>query len=301
VWAFITDEMDAAAQQTIVDYVTNGGNAVIYPYLPDREMSHKPCTILRDAVSVSPFGTEIIDSPLIDILGYSDIKCSNPLITCSEESLTGAEIIARTIHGSPCGFSKPLGRGSVTYIGTWIGFDTAQHKLVYEAIMRRSDAKLRQTSADNDYITVRERFTDNNKALLFVANYYNEDQTGRVTYTHPETGEDVTIPMSRDVIIWPALYGVLTPVCLEVSEGLKILHSTSDILGFEMRDSSLQIVLGGDRDLTGEIVFEGKRREIIQSAEINGKQVDIIRVGERIILTYSHEHRKEMVLNITII
>ncbi|MCK7541937.1 MAG: hypothetical protein MZV63_69150 [Marinilabiliales bacterium] len=56
-------------------------------------------------------------------------------------------------------------------------------------ILKRSGAKLRQASADNDYITVRERFTDNGKALLFVANYYNEERRSRVVYTHPETGE----------------------------------------------------------------------------------------------------------------
>ncbi|MCK7541936.1 MAG: hypothetical protein MZV63_69145 [Marinilabiliales bacterium] len=78
------------AQQTIVDYVTSGGNAVIYPYLPDRELSQKPCTVLRDAISVSPSGTEVIDSPLIDILGLRDIKCSNPLITFSEEVIVGS-------------------------------------------------------------------------------------------------------------------------------------------------------------------------------------------------------------------
>ena len=81
--------MDAPAQQTIVDYITGGGNAVIYPCLPDRELSQKPCTLLRDAISISPSGTEVIDSPLIDMLGFRDIKCSNPQITFSEESYGG--------------------------------------------------------------------------------------------------------------------------------------------------------------------------------------------------------------------
>jgi beta-galactosidase len=301
VWAFITDEMDATAQQTIVDYVTQGGNVVIYPYLPDREMSHRRCTILRDALSVSPTGTEIIDSPLIDILGRRDIKCSNPVITFSEEALSGAEIIARTIHGTPCGFIKPLKKGSVIYLGTWPGFDTEGHKPVYEAVMNRSGARLRQAIAENDYITVRERFTDNKKAILFVANYYNEERTGSISYTHPETGEAVTMPMSGNEIVWPSLYGILTPVCMEVSGGLKILHSTSDILGFEMRDRDLDLVLSADRDLAGEIVFEGLKSAAIQSADINGRPVDIIRLGVRTILTYSHEHRKEMVLKIKFI
>ena len=41
VWAFSTDEMNAADQQAIVDYTNAGGNVVLFPYLPDREMSQK--------------------------------------------------------------------------------------------------------------------------------------------------------------------------------------------------------------------------------------------------------------------
>ena len=98
VWAFSTDEMNAGDQQTLVDYARTGGQLVMFPYLPDREMSQKPCTIIRDALSVKPSGTEIIDSPLIDIYDLKDIKCANPQIIYDEQSLAGAEIIARTIR-----------------------------------------------------------------------------------------------------------------------------------------------------------------------------------------------------------
>ncbi len=238
VWAFSTDEMNIADQQTIVDYARAGGNVILFPYLPDREMSQKPCTIIRDALSVSPSGKEIIDSPLIDIFDFKDIKCANPQIVYSEDSLARAEIIARTLNGTPCGFIKALGHGSVLHLGTWIGFDTEGHKPVYEAILKMSDANLRQASASCEYLTVRERFTDDKRALLFVGNYYNEELRGKVTYTHPETGEAVAFPYLNDELLWPALYGILTPVCLDVAEGLKILHSTSDILGVAEKDGS---------------------------------------------------------------
>ena len=95
--------------------------------------------------------------------------------------------------------------------------------------------------ASSEYLTVRERFTDDNRALLFVGNYYNEEIRGKVTYTHPETGETVALPYSKDEMLWPALYGILTPVCLEVSDGLKVLHSTSDILGITENEGNLEI------------------------------------------------------------
>ncbi|MCX6267547.1 MAG: beta-galactosidase, partial [Bacteroidetes bacterium] len=300
VWAFTTDEMNARDQQAIVDYTRAGGNSVIFPYLPDREMSQQPCTLIRDALSITPSGAETIDSPLIDIYDMKDIKCANPQIIYAEESLGGAEIIARTIHGKACGFSKALGSGSVIHLGTWIGFDTEGDKPVYEAILKKSEAKLRQANSDNDNISVRERFTDDHAAVLFIGNYYNEEQTGKVSYTHPETGEAVTIPYTQEKMLWPALHGVLTPVCLAVADGIKILHTTSDILGVAKMNDTLEITLFGDRDLAGEIVFEGANYDRIKSATMDGEAVDMVRSNKRITFIYCHKHKKEIILNIRI-
>jgi beta-galactosidase len=296
VWAFSTDEMNAVDQQTLVDYTRAGGQLVVFPYLPDREMSQKPCTILRDSLPIAPSGREIIDSPLVDVFDLKDIKCSNPLIIYPEGSLSGAEIIARTLNGTACGFLKALGNGTVIHLGTWIGFDTEADKPVYETILKRSGAKLRQASSNNDFIVVRERFTVNQEGLLFVGNYYNEEQKGNVSYTHPESGETITIPFLKGDLLWPALYAILTPLCMEVCPGLKILHTTSDILGMECKAGQVEIILYGDRDLAGEIVFEGANVNRIGSATINGVAVKMARSVNRVAILYSHAHREKMIL-----
>jgi hypothetical protein len=264
-------------------------------------MSQEPCTILRDALAVSPSGKETIDSPLIDIYHFKDIKCANPQITFAEESLAGVEVIARTIRGSACGFTKVLGKGSVVHLGTWIGFDTEGHKPVYEAILEQSGAKLRHASAGNDFIAVRERFTSDKSAMLFIGNYYNEDQSAIISYTHPESHEMITIPYSGGEMMWPPLYGVLTPVCLRVAEGLMILHSTSDILHVEEINGRLEITLYGDRDMAGEIVFEGFNVNRINSVTMDGKPVQLVHSGFRMVLNYSHEAKKEMSLKFRMI
>jgi hypothetical protein len=259
-------------------------------------MTQKPCTILRDAISIKPYGTEVIDSPLIDILGFNDIKCANPQVVYSGESLAGAEIIARTIRGTACGFEKKIGKGFMIHLGTWFGFDTEGHKPVYEVLLKRSGAMLRQAWTSNDNITVRERFTDSGAAVLFIANYYNEEQIGKVYYKHPQTGDDISIPYMGESIAWPALYGVLSPICLEIDEGLKILHSTSDILGIHKSDGKIEIRLFGDRDLAGEIVFEGLNVAKIRSAFIDDIEMKIVRDGKRVISHYQHKHQDEIVL-----
>ena len=301
VWAFSTDEMNAKDQQTLVDYTKAGGQLIIFPCLPDREMTQKPCAIIREAISVEPSGTETIDSPLIDIYNLKDIKCANPQIIYDGQSLAGAEIIARTIRGSACGFAKTLGSGSVIHLGTWIGFDTESHKAVYEAILRKSGSTLRQASSSNGNIAVRERFSAHQTAVLFIGNYYNEEQEGKITYTHPESGEAINIPYSQDGLLLPALYGILTPVCMEVAEGIKILHSTLDILGVARNNGQLEITLYGDRDLAGEIIFEGPKVDRIQSATMCGGPAKMVRDGKRAAFTYNPKHKEEIILNIEIL
>jgi hypothetical protein len=262
-------------------------------------MSQKKCTIIRDALSVAPSGKEIIDSPLVDIYDLQDVKCANPQIIYSEKSLAGADVIARTIKGSACGFTKPLGKGKVIHLGTWIGFDTEGHKPVYELILKQSGAKLKHATVSNENIAVRQRFTNANSAMLFIGNYYNEEHTGKITYTHPKNGEAITIPYSQDEMLWPPLYAVLTPICLDVANGIKILHSTSDILNVEELNGQIKITLIGDRDLVGEIVLEGSSLQKIKSAEMDGETVKMIHKEQRIALNYNHKHKKEILLTIS--
>ena len=298
VWAFTTDEVDARDQKVIVDYVIAGGHVVIYPCLPDREMSQLPCTIIRDALNIAPDGKEAVESPLIDIMEFNDIKCANPQMTFSEETLKGAEAIAYTISGKICGFSKALGEGKVIHLGTWLGFDTESHKKVYEALVMASGATVRQATASSENITVRQRFTPSGSAMLFIGNYYNEEQMGKVLYTHPVSGDQVSIPLAGDEILWPPLYGVLSPICMEVFTGLAVLHSTSDILHIKVDKNQTEFSLVGDRDLTGELVLEGPNAEKIVSAALNGNQVRLFRKMNRVVVNYDHDHKKEIILTL---
>ena len=294
VWAFCTDEMDAREQQILVDYTSAGGKTMIFPDLPDREISQQPCTIIREALKINPSGKEFIDSPLIDIMGLKDIKCANPQITYNEESLADEEIIARTLSGKACGFIKQLGSGEIIHLGTWLGFDTEGHKPVYMALLNRMGGKLRVAYAGNDNITVRQRFAENGSALLFAGNYFNEEQEVSINYMHPATGETISLPYSGESISFPPLYSFLSPVCMKIDEELEILHCTSDILAIDKTDNTLKLTLYGDRDLIGELVLEGK----IKSADLDGERLGPLHNGNRVVLSFNHKHKKELLLSL---
>jgi beta-galactosidase len=288
VWLFSTDEMNAADQQTVAKYVTAGGNLVIFPYLPDREMNQRPCTILRDAFNIKSSQHEVIDSPLIKLFNLTDIKCSNPLITYTTETIGDATPIAFTLKGSICGFEKNVGKGKVIHLGTWLGFDTEGHKHAYKSILDRSNAQKANATCTNDFIAVRQKFNDKSEALLFVGNYYNENQSGQITYRHPKTSEIVQLPLIDGAIEIPPLYAFISPVGKEISNSINILHTTSDVTGIKVNDKSVLINLMGDPKLLGEMVLEGRNITKIKSAEISGKPIMLIWHNNRIVLNYNH-------------
>jgi len=297
VWLFSTDEMNAPDQQTIASFVTNGGNLVIFPYLPDREMNQKPCTVLRDTFKIKSSKPEIIDSPLIKLYNLTDIKCSNPLIAYTTEAIDGATPIAFTLRGSICGFEKNVGKGKVVHLGTWLGFDTEGHLQAYTTILERSKAQLANASSTNNFITVRQKFNDTSESLLFVGNYYNENQSGKITYKHPNTNERVQLPLIDGEIEIPPLYAFISPISKEIGKGINILHTTSDVIGINSNKNIITIHLTGDPGLIGEMVLEGINITKIKSAEISEKPIMLIWHNNRIVLNYLHSN-KEILLTL---
>jgi beta-galactosidase len=298
VWAFATDEMNADEQQKIVDYTNHGGHTIIFPNLPVREMNGSPCTILREAAQVTSYETHNFDSPLLDIVGFRDIKCANPQMIFNESDLQNAEIMAQTIDGKVCGFRKKLNQGTLTHIGTWLGFDTEAHRDVYSQLVHASGANTHQATTDNPYLIVRERFTDDASGVLFIGNYYNESHFGKISYKHPQTGEEINIPYKKTATEFPALYGVLTPLAFELNPDIKILHTTSDLLQIEKTSNGYQFQLYGNRDLMGEMVLEVASVSQVKKIYYDEEEMVIKVVNNRLLVNYNHVHQKESVLKI---
>jgi beta-galactosidase len=298
VWAFATDEMNANEQQKIVDYTHQGGHTVIFPNLPVREMNGSPCTILRQAAQVSSFETYNFDSPLLDIAGFKDIKCANPQMIFNEVDIQHAEIVAQTIDGKICGFRKKLNQGTLTHIGTWLGFDTEAHRDVYSQLVYASGAQTHQATSDNPYLIVRERFTDDASGVLFIGNYYNESHWGNITYKHPQTGEEINIPYEKSATEFPALYGVLTPLAFVLTPELKILHTTSDLLQVSEVPNGFELQVFGNRDLMGEMVLEGTAVSQVKKMFFNNEEIPFKFVNNRILVNYAHVHQMESMLKI---
>lgn len=292
IWAFSTDEMNAAEQQKIIDYLNDGGCVVLFPNMPLREMNGQACTLIRDAAQIKPIGTDAFDSALMDVLGEKDIKCANPQMVYDPNNLKDDKIIAKNIRGKVVGFQKNIGKGKFAHIGAWWGFDTETHKDVYLKLLQLSGAKLYTATTDNFFVNVRQRFTPDGKAVLFVGNYYNEEHAVSVAYTHPQTGETVKMPLGQEKMELPGLYAILSPIGLQLNESLQILHTTSDVLSIENNGNEIIFHLHGHRDLLGELVLEGSGIQNIKSILFNNQSHELKLIEDKLVVNYEHLHKK---------
>ena len=88
---------------------------------------------------------------------------------------------------------------------------------------------------------------------------------------------------------------------MEISNGIKILHSTSDILGIVQDKNRIDLTLYGSTDLEGEIVFEGSNMNSIKSVKIEDTLLKLIHANNRITINYSHKAKSQFKLTIDII
>jgi len=131
-----------------------------------------------------------------------------------------------------------------------------------------------------------------------VGNYYNEVQPATVYYKHPGTGEQVKLPLGKGAMEMPGLYAFLSPVGLKLSDGLQLLHTTSDLLGVEKTDWGWTLQLNGHRDLLGELALEGSGIEKITGFFLDDMPITYKMFEGKMVVNYSHLHNKEFALKI---
>lgn len=294
VWMFSTEICDADSQSKVVCYMEQGGQTVIYPTVPSLGLDIKPCTILQEALNVTDNKVIEVDSPLVELLGRVDVKCLNPLRVFD----TSLESIAQ-VDGQSVGFKASVGQGQAVVLGFSLSFETEEHRWIYEDLCKLSDARLRWVDTSSERTLVHQRFSEDG-ALLFVGNYYNEEDVTSVTYTHPLSQKPVSWPLALDKVTLPQTYGVVTAIHQRLAEDLYILHSTSDLLGVERKDDQLVLMLKGDRDLKGEIVFEGVAVASLQKVTLGQKEVALQEKDAYYYVHYDHPHGELLSLTLSL-
>lgn len=114
--------MDGAIQQRLVDYLTAGGGLLLYGELPRFDMEARPCTILSDALGLTPVGSRQASAHYFLSLVAEGWAAPRPEVrTHYVQGFTASrgEVLLRVYDtGEACGFDIPLGAGRAILLTT---------------------------------------------------------------------------------------------------------------------------------------------------------------------------------------
>lgn len=250
-WAFTLDFMDLTTQKKLANYVKDGGNLVLNPLLPNKDLNLKSETFL-------------IDNLGLRVLKYSP---SNMILRDGLEYLAGAEemsifdsrgcrVITKTPDGEACTILKKAGKGQVLVIGFGMThiFDY-QVEIVkeYAHLMGIKPKVLVEPFDVHCVLRKNEEF-----GFLFLGNYHDEPREAFVELVLPGERKKTRIP-SKGRIVLPNRRLWILPVGIPLNNKIRIKYSTAEILGYRILRDKLFLVFHGARDARVEILLEIKR------------------------------------------
>jgi beta-galactosidase len=116
-----TTHLPAVVQRSIVDYLRSGGRLVLAGRVPSRDMTGAPCTVLRDALGLTPLGTVSVSGsffPSVTAHGWAAPRPETRTSFAELYSAAGDVVLREVSTGHGCGFDIPVGAGRAVVLAT---------------------------------------------------------------------------------------------------------------------------------------------------------------------------------------
>jgi beta-galactosidase len=172
--------MSADKQQNLVNYLKQGGKALLLPTVPEFDNNLNPCTILKDFLGDVKLGNSGSAVKRATFGTIQNVRKKNVFVF--EKMPKDAEVLGvEENSGKPiaCKF-KTEGNGTIIIAGiNWLASHNEQNQmLVY--LLNKLDYK-QQVMCDNMNIWHTLR-SDGNKQMLFLMNLYTAPQSANIEY-----------------------------------------------------------------------------------------------------------------------
>jgi beta-galactosidase len=274
-WVLALEYMDAVTQEQLVNYVEQGGHLFIWPGLPDRDLSLKPCTIMRERFGITE-GTPrfaVPEEAKIDLFAFKDISVLSPIRVFATEDLANKENtteFAFTTDGACCGLTRQIGRGQVTLLGTCFGYNIKEHLGAFSRLAAEEpDSSL--VTLSNPVLQYHLRLGED-YAFLFILNYTPLPQETTVSLEGLEIMNGFTLPRGRRVKL-PAVSGIMIP--LHYALGLHdayLLWTTGTVLSIKKNQDQVELLVKGFEQHGCELSFSAPS---LPAITVNGDHVTI--------------------------
>jgi len=216
---FSLEFMDGRTQRKIVDYVRSGGNVIIYPMAPVRDLRLESDTTLLNTLGIQQKG---VKRNVAVHAGPLRIGQVGPVSAYTSDN---ADIIATTETGECCVLQKRFGRGRITLVGFGLPGFTEGYIPFYQQILGAPSE--REIELDNPQIQFSHR-RGRDYSILFFFNPTGTTQEANLKVNL----KGFRLP-SRKVAVPPAGLTLLLDFPLKTGDLVhRVLYTNSEITGY---------------------------------------------------------------------
>lgn len=215
-WFMLEKQCPASVQQKLVDYVNQGGKLILAGRMCEEDFSHKPCTILKDALGITTIHS---DAPFtqtnITIFSYPDVPVS------FVESYTSPfdAVFATRASGETVGFIQTVGQGKVMLLAAALTANTLDDLDIVQQMAQQMNCPTPfQLSEWADV-----RLSAGEKGgFLFINNYQDDPVAPTISHADETLFGGNPVPL-------PARRGLILPLEWQINEGVTLHYCTAEI------------------------------------------------------------------------
>lgn len=211
-WVMLEQQCPSSIQQKLVEYARNGGNLILVGRLCTKDFNHQPCTLLQEALGVSPLETELGQN--IQAFNHQDVP------TLRIESYLGdVDEVFATQKGRTVGFIKAIGKGKVMMLGASMTANTLEDVDIVQQMALKMQCQSLFTC--DPWVDV--RLSCGEKGNFLFVNNYQDDPVSTVLHYQD------SLLFGGNPIHLPARSGQILPLEWQLNKYIKLHYLTSEI------------------------------------------------------------------------
>jgi beta-galactosidase len=251
-WIFSLSFMDKDVQEKLLKYVKDGGKLLLFPEIPENDLSGKSCRVLIDELGIK-VTEKVFKSPVY----YGDNECFVEG-GVSIVDVDGDYKTLATIDGKTCAISKDIGKGKFVFLGAPMPHYYDYQIDIIDKIATEELGQVRNVKV-SPYDVIGTVRSGDNGSFLFLMNYHDRKHKVDVEVDIPESG----IKLSEKNICLCPRTGKVLPINVMMDENTKIVFSSAEILSYARTEDTVNLKVKG---CVGE--------EVNIKLDIDGKQLE---------------------------
>lgn len=173
--------MSREAQKNIINFVTEGGHAIVIGAVPETDLDYAPCTLLKDFLGNPQLTSVSTQALVLEAPEFgSRIYNMHPVSGVEAVPEGACPIAFETRKGICMGYRMEKGQGSVTWLGLKFMTQTFEQVRFLEWLLDKDGAVPLIASANRNVMTTLWENGESRK-MLFVMNLYSSPQETEIT------------------------------------------------------------------------------------------------------------------------